>query len=108
VPDPLDAALACPPRRGRRPSSGEDLFSSRTIVVATSLVIGATRATAFSVRIRAFAKRGQMIGGSGGSLDHDLHLGNGVISERIRASDAYAPLQPDRLPSARSEDGAKA
>ena len=54
------------PSGGPRTSPGEDLFASRPIVVATSLVIGATRAPAFSARIRAFAKRGQMTGGAGG------------------------------------------
>jgi hypothetical protein len=99
---------ACLPTGMVRPSSGEDLFASRPVVLATSAVIGATRAPAFSARIRAFAKRGQMTGGPGDSLDHELHLGNGVISERIRASDAYVPAQPGVLPSVQSADGARA
>ena len=64
------------------------LFASRHTVVTTSMVIGATRALAFSARIRAFAKRGQMAGGPGDSLDHEPQLGTGVISERIHAYDA--------------------
>jgi hypothetical protein len=38
------------------------------------LVIGATRAPAFYDGIHAVAKRGQMTGGPGGSLDHDKFL----------------------------------
>lgn len=49
-----------------RPSSGWDLFASRTVVVAISLVIGATRAPVDARALRrhpAVTKRGQMIGG---------------------------------------------
>jgi hypothetical protein len=84
-------------------------ISRRTpMVVVTSLVIGATRAAAFSPGIRAGTKPGQMTAGPGDWLDHELHLGNGAISDRIRASAAYAPEQPAGWPSVRSEDGAKA
>jgi hypothetical protein len=54
------------PSGGSRTSSGEDLFASRPLVLATSLVIGATRAPAFGDGIHAVAKRGQMTGGPGG------------------------------------------
>ena len=71
-------------------------------------VIGATRAPAFSPGIRASTKRGQMTCGPRDSLDQEPDLGTGVISDRIRACDAYAPEQPGALPSARSEAGARA
>jgi hypothetical protein len=60
-----------------RPSSGEDLFASRPVVVANSLVIGATRAPAFGDDIHAVAKRGQMIGGPGDPLDQQPQLRTG-------------------------------
>jgi hypothetical protein len=40
-------------------------------VAAISLAIGATRAPAFYDGIHAVAKRGQMTGGRGESLDHE-------------------------------------
>jgi hypothetical protein len=50
------------------PSSGQYLFRvARTIAMATSLVIGATRAPAFIDGILAVDKRGQMIRGSSGA-----------------------------------------
>ena len=91
-----------------RPSSGEYLFASRPVVVATTLVIGAPRAPAFGDGILAVAKRGQMTGGPGDSLNQLPLLGTGVISDRIRACDAYAPERPGRLPIARSEAVARA
>ena len=57
-------------------------------------MIGATRAPAFSPGIRAGTKRGQMTCGPRDSLDQEPDLGTGVISDRIRACDAYAPEQP--------------
>jgi hypothetical protein len=64
------------------------------------LVIGATRAPAFGDGIHAVAKRGQKTGGPGDSLNQETSAGTDVISERIRASDAYAPERPtDRCPA---------
>jgi hypothetical protein len=60
--------------RGSRPSSGWVLFASRTVVVATSFVIGATRAPALIDGIPAIDKRGQMTGERRGSLDQQPHL----------------------------------
>ena len=92
--------------RGPRPAR---IFSRRArSLVATSVVIGATRAPAFGDGILAVAKRGQMTGGTGDSLDQESQLETGVISDRIRASDAYAPEQPVSLPSSQSEGGARA
>ena len=62
---------ACLPSGVARPSSGWCYFASRPVVVATSLVIGATRAPAFGDGILAVAKRGQMTGGPGDSLDEE-------------------------------------
>ena len=76
-----------------RPSSGWCYFASRPVVVATSLVIGATRAPAFGDGILAVAKRGQMTGGAGGLARSGTSRGTGVISDRIGASDGYAPAQ---------------
>ncbi len=54
--------------RGKPTSTGGPhpagcLFASRTVVAATSLVLGATRAPTFGAGIHAVAKRGQMTGG---------------------------------------------
>jgi len=63
---------------------------------------------AFGDGIHAVAKRGQMTGGPGDSLDEESRRGTGGISERIRASDAYAPERTVWLPTARFEDEARA
>jgi hypothetical protein len=49
-------------------------FASRTVVVAISKVIGATRAPALIDGILAVDKRGQMTGGRRGSLDQHPDL----------------------------------
>ena len=46
-----------------KPSSGQGFFASRTIVIATSLVSGATRAPVLIDGILAVDKHGQMTGG---------------------------------------------
>jgi len=63
----------CPrPMMELRCSSGLYFFASRAVVEVTSLATGATRAPAFCDGIHAVAKRGQMTGGCGESLDHDI------------------------------------
>lgn len=93
---------------GLRTSSGDDFFASRPVVVVATLVIGAPRAPAFGDGVLAVAKRGQKTGGPGDSLNQLPLLGTGAVSDRIRASDAYAPEQPVQLPSSQSEAGARA
>ena len=66
---------ACLPSGVGRPSSGWFYFASRPVVVATSLVIAATRAPALATAWHAVAKRGQMTGGQGDSLDQEPELG---------------------------------
>ena len=56
----------------------------------------------------AVAKRGQMTGGPGNSLNQKPLLEPAGISDRIRACDAYAPERLVWLPIARSEDEARA
>jgi hypothetical protein len=68
----------------QRPSSGKGLVASRTIVVATSMVVGATRAPAFGARVRVFAKRGQMTGGPEDSLDREASKFGTGVSGQIR------------------------
>ena len=58
-----------------RPSSGQDFFASRTVVVVNLLVTGATGASPFIDGILAVDKRGQMIRGSEGA-----RLNNNLIS----------------------------
>ena len=90
-----------------RPSSGKDL-TRRALSVGTSLVISATRAPAFGDGVHAVAKRGQMTGGPGASLiQKNLMPGIGV-SEGIRACDGYAPERLVGMPTAQSEDEARA
>jgi len=55
--------------RGRGPRPVRLYFASRPVRVATSMVIGATRAPALCPGILAGTKRGQMTGGRRGSLD---------------------------------------
>ena len=74
------------------PSSGRYLFRvARTIAVATSMVIGATRAPAFIDGILAVDKRGPMTRGSGGA-----RLINNQISG-LRPSIASARISAWRL-----------
>ena len=65
MPDWLRRALGLSAEWGGSASSGWCYFASRPVVVATSLVIGATRAPSFGDGIFAVAKRGQMTGGPG-------------------------------------------
>jgi len=58
-----------------RPSSGQDFFASRTVVVVNLLVTGATGASPFIDGILAVDKRGQMIRGSEGA-----RVNNNLIS----------------------------
>ena len=71
VPDWLRRALGLSAEWGGSALVRLFCFASRPVVVATSRVIGATRAPAFGDGIHAVAKRGQKTGGPGYSLDEE-------------------------------------
>jgi ABC-type arginine transport system permease subunit len=70
-------------------------FASRTTAVATSVVVGATRAPVFRPGILAGTKHGQMNGGQGQSLDKQNLFIEGWLPRVIQS--AFWLAVPTRL-----------
>jgi hypothetical protein len=84
---------SCDGCRGPRPAC--TYFASGTVVTATSLVIGPTRAPAFYDGIHAVAKRGQMNGGREESLEHKrLPPKDGPPPQAVKPTRAVATAAP--------------